>query len=81
MNTDTIKIDVSTRTAFVVLRHGKYDGAAVVTKNGVASYNCHIEGMDFCINAKSIADAAWKARTELVNRARVANMKLRTVTK
>jgi hypothetical protein len=80
MKTDTIKIDVSTRTAFVVLRHGKYDGAAVVTVDGVA-YNCHIDGMDFRINASGIADAAWKARTELVNRARVANMKLRTVTK
>ena len=80
MNTDTIKIDVSTRTAFVVLRHGKYDGAAVVTVDGVA-YNLHIEGVDYRINANGIADAAWKARTELVKLARVANMKLRTVTK
>lgn len=80
MNTDTIKIDVSTQTAFVVFRHGKYDGAAVVTEDG-ALYNAHIEGFNYRINADGIADAAYQARNMLVRRSVDANMKLRTVTK
>lgn len=72
---DTITIDVETRRAFVVIRHDKFDGIAVVTVEH-GKYNCHIAGIDYPIRADHLGDAAWKARTELVARARVANMKV-----
>jgi hypothetical protein len=70
---DTIQIDCANHAAIVKYRYKAYDAWAFVTIDDDKKFTARIDGIDYPLKAKHIAEAAWAARVQLVKNAWIAN--------